>query len=158
VCALKVMLNESMKPSAFELRFASPPLTSLGTFTVADTIVAAQVKIDDPEVALNGARPRWTDELLPIIGFAKNTPTKLGYMLFDGQARVRGSGALAFTGKPAAGAMRTSVDEVAIAATAGSFTSEKGGTIHVAFSDGQKSGTKSYQVIYYDQLRCVPKP
>ncbi len=126
----------------------------LAGFTPADLTAAAEFQglLDLPVFE---ADARWHDDILAMIGPDGDESIDMAYYFLDNAGRERAHGALDFTLVLPAEEDREGIGAL-VSVLRGPPLDETGGTLHVLWAERHTKNGLSFDVLYYDRLRCTP--
>lgn len=94
-------------------------------------------------------------DIATMVGYPATDETLMRYRFCGMDGADRGAGDLPFTATLQSGETRSSIEEVAVAPADVDFA-DSGGTLHVLWYENHELNTETFDVMYYDRLRCVP--
>lgn len=131
--------------------------SELGTFDPSQSFVEAiNVPTEgDLYVEMVDIVPKFFGDIVAMVGYSPADNTLLRYQFIGMDGADRGQGDLPFTGALQTGEVRNFIDELAFEPVGTDFASQ-GGRLHVMWHESHTLNAATFDVLYYDRLRCDP--
>jgi hypothetical protein len=143
----------------FRLLIGAVDGPELETFDPSQTFVEAinVPTVGDLYVDMVDTSPRFFGDIVAMVAYSQTDSSVIRYQFIGMDGADRGQGELPFTGVLQSGETRTFIDEIGFAPVGTDFASQ-GGSLHVMWHESHTLNTATYDVMYYDRLRCDPVP
>jgi hypothetical protein len=140
---------------AIQLLVGSLDARTIAAFTSADLVEAATFPTA-ADLPIFEGHYAWQDHIMVAIGNDGDNSRDMAYFLVDNAGRERGRDGLDFTAILPQNETRSAVRGAAHALRSDAFDAT-GASIHVLWEEDHEVDKVATDVVYYDQLRCVPE-